>query len=165
MNQAISIRAAAETDCATINAIYNHYVFTSTCTYDLAAMPDAARVEWFRQHGPKQPIIVAELDGAVVGWGSLSPFRTRPAYGRTVENSVYVHHGCHRKGIGSVLLQRLIELAREHEYHTIIAGVDAEQSGSMKLHENFGFKPSGKFIQVGWKFERWLDVLWYQLML
>ncbi|HZV35889.1 MAG TPA: GNAT family N-acetyltransferase, partial [Verrucomicrobiae bacterium] len=106
------IRPAIESDLAAINEIYNHYVLHSTCTYQEEPETIEARREWFRHHGEKHPVIVADRDGLVLGWGSLSAYHPRSAYRRTVENSIYVHHQFHRHGIGSLLLGDLILRAR-----------------------------------------------------
>ena len=102
------IRPAAQADLPAINAIYNHYVLTSTCTYQTEPSTDAERLAWFRERGPKHPITVAERHGQIVGWGSLSHFHPRAAYQHTVEDSVYVRHDCHRQGLGRTLLLDLI---------------------------------------------------------
>ncbi len=109
----IIIRPATESDLASINDIYNHYVLHSTCTYQEEPEPPAGRRQWFKHHGDKHPVIVAEAGGLVVGWGSLSAYHPRSAYRHTVENSVYVHHQHHRRGIGSLLLRELIVRARQ----------------------------------------------------
>src|SRR5437868_847055 len=85
----IIIRSATRSDLAAINGIYNHYVFDSTCTYQEVLEPMSSRRRWFNHHGTKHPITVAELEGTIVGWGSLSAYHARSAYRRTVENSVY----------------------------------------------------------------------------
>src|SRR5271154_2397929 len=108
MNTAYSVRLAEERDLAAINDIYNHYVLHSTCTYQEEPEPLDGRRQWFNHHGDKHPVIVAEADRQVVGWGSLSAFHPRSGYRHTVENSVYIHHLCHRRGVGSILLQDLI---------------------------------------------------------
>ena len=159
------IRLASASDLRAIEDIYNYYVPRSTCTYQEEVGPFAARVEWFEHHGRRHPITVAELDGHVVGWGSLSDFRDRSAYRFTCEDSVYVHHEHHGRGIGSALLADLIARARALDYHTILAGADAEQTSSIALHRKFGFEPVAHLKQVGYKFERWLDVVFMQLML
>jgi phosphinothricin acetyltransferase len=159
------IRLATLHDLETINRIYNHYVDISTCTYAETPMPSGERHEWFNEHGDKHPITVAEMDGEVIGWGSLSPFRSRSAYRFTVENSIYISHPHQRKGFGSLLLQDLIERARAAGHHTIIAGIDAEQTPSITLHSRFGFHPVAHLRQVGFKFGRWLDVIYMQLLL
>ena len=123
------------------------------------------RRQWFRHHGEQQPVIVAVANGTVLGWGSLSAYHVRSAYRRTVENSVYVHHEQHRHGIGSALLRELIQRAHRLGHHAIIAGIDAEQTASVVLHTKFGFKKVGHLNQIGFKFNRWLDVIYMQLML
>ena len=159
------IRLAAESDLRAIEEIYSYYIPRSTCTYEEAVAPFDARVAWFEHHGPRHPVTVAELDGRVVGWGSLSEFRDRSAYRFTCEDSVYVRHDHHGRGIGSALLADLIERARALGYHTIIAGADGEQATSIALHRKFGFEACAHFKQVGFKFQRWLDVVFLQLML
>lgn len=160
-----SIRPATKADLVPINDIYNHYVLHSTCTYQETPETIESRREWFGHHDEKHPVIVAEAAEQVVGWGSLSAYHPRSAYRRTVENSVYVHHQRHRHGIGSVLLHELIVRARSLGYHTMIAGIDAEQTGSVALHTRFKFKQVGRLEQVGHKFGRWLDVIYMQLLL
>jgi L-amino acid N-acyltransferase YncA len=161
----ILLRSAARADLTTINDIYNHYVLHSTCTYQEEPEPIAARRRWFDHHGAKHPVIVAEVNGEVVGWGALSGYHTRSAYRRTVENSVYVHHQHHRRGIGSLLLKELIARARTLGHHAIIAGIDADQVASVVLHDRFGFQKVGHFRQVGFKFGRWLDVVYMEMVL
>jgi phosphinothricin acetyltransferase len=162
-----AIRLATEGDLARINEIYNWYVPRSTCTYQEENETIESRRAWFAAHqrDPRHPITVAELDGRVVGWGSLSEFRDRSAYRFTCEDSVYVHHEHHGRGIGSALLADLIDRARALRYHTMIAGADGEQTASVALHRKFGFETCAHLKQVGYKFDRWLDVVFMQLML
>src|SRR5215831_3827618 len=136
-SNSVEIRLASKADLRAINDIYNHYVLHSTCTYQEEPETIERRRDWFQRHGPSHPIIVAEVDGRVVGWGSLSSYHARSAYRRTVENSVYVHHEQHRRGIGSVLLQDLIVRARALGHRAIIAGIDSDQKGSVALHAKF----------------------------
>jgi L-amino acid N-acyltransferase YncA len=164
-NNSAMIGLAAEADLAAINDIYNHYVLHSTCTYQEEPEPIESRRQWFARHGPNHPVTVAEVDGRVAGWGSLSPFHARSAYRFTVENSVYVHHEFHRRGIGAAILKDLIERARTTGYRAIIAGIDADQPASVALHAKFGFQKVGDLKQVGFKFGRWLDVIYMELML
>jgi phosphinothricin acetyltransferase len=159
------IRLACVDDLPTINAIYNHYVLYSTCTYQLTPETDAARLAWFREHDEAHPVTVAELDGEVVGWASLNAWSPREAYARTVENSLYVRHDRHRRGIGRALLADLIARARQLYHHTILGGVSAEQAPSLALHEAFGFKRVAYFRELGWKHGEWLDVIFLQLLL
>lgn len=161
----ITIRLATAADLPEINAIYNHFVLCSTCTYQLEPSTAEERAQWFEAHGEEHPATVAVVDGRIVGWGSLSRFHARAAYNRTVENSVYVHHQWHRKGIGRALLKDLIERARTLGHHTIIAGISADQAASVELHRVFGFEKVAHLKQVGHKFNRWLDVVYMQYML
>jgi L-amino acid N-acyltransferase len=160
-----AIRPAVESDLAAINDIYNHYVLHSTCTYQEEPEPPDGRRRWFSHHGDKHPVIVAEAGGQVVGWGSLSAYHARSAYRHTVESSVYVHHQHHRHGIGSLLLQELIVRARSLGHRVIIAGIDREQTASVALHSKFHFEKVGHFKQAGFKFGRWLDVIYMELIL
>jgi L-amino acid N-acyltransferase YncA len=159
------IRLASQNDLIAINEIYNYYVFNSTCTYQESAEPMEGRREWFSRHGVGHPVTVMEIGGRVVGWGSLSPYHARSAYRNTIENSVYVRHEFHRRGIGGLILADLIERARGIGHHAIIAGIDAEQAASVALHRKFGFQKVGRLKQVGFKFDRWLDVIYMELLL
>jgi L-amino acid N-acyltransferase YncA len=159
------IRRATAADLPAINEIYNHYVLHSNCTYQEDPEPLAGRRRWFSHHGNKHPVIVAEADRQVVGWGSLSPYHARSAYRYTVENSVYVHHEQHGRGIGSLLLRELIVRARAQGHHVIIAVIDGDQAASVALHAKFHFENVGHFKQIGLKGGRWLDVIYMQLSL
>ena len=161
----VPIRAATKADLPAINDIYNHYVLHSTATYQEEPESLDGRQAWFDRHGPAHPVTVAELDGVVVGWASLSPFHPRSAYRRTVENSVYLHPAHHRRGIGRALMLDLIARSKAAGHHTMIAGIDAEQSASLALHAALGFAHVARLNQVGYKFGRWLDVVYMQLML
>ena len=161
----LTIRRATVADLEAINAIYNHYVLTSTATYQIAPETLEARRAWFEAHDEQHPVIVAEVQGRVLGWGALSPFHTREAYARTVEDSVYIHHDHHRHGLGGALLEELVHLGRQLGHRTIIAGVDSERAASIALHERYGFALVGRLNAVGYKFNRWLDVIYLQRML
>jgi L-amino acid N-acyltransferase len=161
----IDLRPAVAADLAAINEIYNHYVTRSTCTYQELPETLAERAAWFAAHGPTHPVLVAVDGKEVVGWGSLSPFQRRSGYRFTVEDSVYVRENRHGRGIGSSLLAELIARAKKLHHRSIIAGIDAEQPASLKLHEKFGFTRVAHLKQVGFKFERWLDVMYLQLVL
>lgn len=160
----IHIRPAALADLAAVNAIYNHFVLHSVCTYQEEPSTADERAAWFAAHGPKHPVVVAEREGEIIGWGSLSKFHPRSAYGRTVENSVYVRHDLHRQGIGRALLADLVERANDAGHHTILALIDTEQRGSIAMHEKMGFVEVGRLREVGFKFGRWLDVVHLQRM-
>ena len=162
---AIRIRDATTADLPVIDEIYNHYVLHSTCTYQTEPGTAEERAQWFAAHGPRHPVTVAEIEGRVVGWGSLSKFHPRAAYGNTVEDSVYLHHEARGKGIGTALLADLLERAQRIGHHTVIGGIDASQAASIRLHAKFGFVEAARLREVGFKFGRWLDVVWMQRML
>ncbi len=161
----VPVRLATEADLPAINAIYNHYVAHSTCTYQITPETAEARLAWFRRRGPEHPVTVAEVDGEIVGWGSLNSFHPREAFARTVENSVYVRPDRQRLGIGRALLSELIERARAAAHHTIVAAISAEQTPSIVLHANFGFVETARLREVGWKHGQWLDLVSMQLFL
>jgi phosphinothricin acetyltransferase len=160
----VQIRCATVDDLPAINDIYNYFVEHSTCTYQEAPETMRDRHAWFAAHGPAHPITVAVEAGDVVGWGSLAPYHKRAAYRHTVENSVYVAHTHHNRGIGRLLLQDLIDRARAIGHHTIIAAIDGEQPLSIALHAKLGFREVGVMRELGFKFGRWLDVHYLQLM-
>jgi phosphinothricin acetyltransferase len=161
----VSLRSATVADLPTINDIYNHYVLNSTCTYQLDPETMEDRRKWFDDHGQQHPITVATLEDNVIGWGSLSRFHKRAAYSKTVENSLYIHPDHRRKGIGSLLLKDQLTRARQLGHHTILAIIDSDQVGSITLHERFGFSKNAHLKQLGFKFNRWLDVVYMQLIL
>ncbi len=161
----LRIRSAMTCDLDAINAIYNHYVLNSTTTYQTEPETAEDRQTWLDARDSNHPVIVAESGSEILGWSSLSPFHPRAAYHRTVENSVYVRHDAMRRGLGSALLADLIERARALGHHTIIAGIDTEQTGSIAIHARFGFVEVAHLRQVGFKFNRWLGVVYMQLML
>lgn len=160
-----TLRPANVADLPAINAIYNHYVEHSTCTYQTVPSTEQERRDWFDAHGPEHPVIVAEENGSIIGWGSLSRFHSRQAYWHSVEDSIYLHHEQQGKGLGSLVLGELLRLAKEIGHHTVLSGIDADQAGSIALHAKFGFETVSRLKEVGHKHGRWLDVLWMQKML
>ncbi len=165
MKNPCTIHAATAADLAAINDIYNHYVLHSTCTYQEVPETIQGRREWFHHHSERHPVTVAEINSQIVGWGSLSAYHKRSAYRNTVENSVYVDHQHHRHGIGSLLLKDLIDRSRQLGHRAIIAGIDGDQPASVALHAKFHFQKVGHLKQVGFKFGRWLDVIYMELLL
>jgi phosphinothricin acetyltransferase len=162
---AIRIRTATEHDVPAIRDIYNHEILHGTATFDIEPKSLEDRLAWFRETQHPHAIIVADDNGEIAGWGCLRPFRAKAAYRFTAENSVYIHRDHRGQGIGKLILARLIELARENGFHSIIAGISEGNAVSVRLHRSFGFTDVGNEVEVGYKFERWLDVLWMQLML
>jgi phosphinothricin acetyltransferase len=159
------IRIARVEDRPAIDAIYAHYVRTSTCTYVEEPESDGARRAWFEGHGPLHPITVLEEDGVILGWGSLSPWRPRSGYRHSVELSVYLRPESCGRGLGRELLADLVERATALGHHAILGGVSADQEPSVRLHERMGFERVAHLKQVGFKFGRWLDVIYFQRLL
>jgi L-amino acid N-acyltransferase YncA len=161
-----ALRLATAADLPAINDIYNYYVDRSTCTYQTEHETLAAREAWFAEHSPdKYPVTVVKHESRVVGWGSLSKFRPRAAYAPTVEASVYIHHEHQRRGLGRMLLVDLIARARVAGFHSLIGGVSADQAASLALQESLGMVRVAHLKEVGFKFGRWLDVIYLQMML
>ncbi len=158
------IRDASAADLPAIRAIYNHYVRTCTCTYQIDEDTEAARLAWWEGRGPSHPVLVAEEAGEVVAWGSLNSFNKREAFALTVEDSLYVHHAAQGRGLGRALLGALIERARHSGVLTIIAAISADQNGSIELHRRMGFVETGRLLSVGRKFGKTLDLVYLQLM-
>ena len=165
MSWPITVRLATLEDLPAIDEVYNHYVRTSTCTYQIAPGTAVERAAWLDEHGPCHPATVAVAGDELWGFGSLSPFRARDGYRHTVENSVYVRHDRQRRGVGRLLLADLVTRARALGHHAIIAGISADQPASLALHQAHGFVEVARLAEVGRKFERWLDVVYLQLLL
>jgi phosphinothricin acetyltransferase len=161
----MEIRDAVAADLAAIDDIYHHYVRTSTCSFQLEPGTSEERAAWFAAHGGAHPVTVAVDGEEMVGWGSLSRYHARAAYRFTVENSVYVRAGRHRRGIGRALLADLVARAARAGHHAIIASITAEQEASVALHRAFGFELVGRMREIGFKFGRWLDVCYLQRVL
>ena len=165
MREQICVRDATEADVPEIREIYNEAILNTTATFDIEPRSMEDRLAWFRETRFQHAVIVAEEVGNVVAWGTLRPYHARAAYRFTAEDSVYVHHDRRGQGVGSVILARLIEIALERAFHSVMAGVSEGNPASERLHASFGFTPIGTEREVGYKFERWLDVGWWQLML
>lgn len=161
----VDIRLATADDAESIRAIYNLEVTESTVTLDLVPRSFAEQEKWLESHAGVHPAIVAVVDGSVVGFGSLSPYRSRPAYSTTVEDSVYVGRDRRGQGVGRALLEELVALAGRHGFHTIVARAIGGHDASIGLHQACGFVLVGVEREVGRKFGRWLDIVELQRML
>lgn len=160
----VIMRSANLSDVEPISSIYNQAVLTTTATYDYEPESLDRRVAWYQEHvSLNLPVFVAVAeDGEVVGWSSLSPYHRRPGFRFTVENSIYVASGWRGQGVGQLLLEPLIIRGSQLGLRSIIAAVDATNEASLRLHARFDFREVGRFPEVGFKFDRWLDVVYLQ---
>jgi L-amino acid N-acyltransferase YncA len=161
----VEIRLAEVGDAEAIRAIYNHEVLRSTVTFDLRPRSLEEQEQWLVARSGAHAVIVAVDGDEVVGFGSLSPFRERPAYSTSVEDSIYVRGDQRGTGVGRALLEELIKLATQHGFHTVLARIVGGHEASIALHEAVGFEVVGTEREVGRKFGRWLDVMVMQRLL
>lgn len=163
MSIQISLRPAVHKDLQAIIDIYNHYVRSSHCTFDTDPFDLNSRGSWWQQfNGKRHQCWIAEVDGTVTGYACTSPFKTKPAYGTSVEISVYVHPDAGRQGIGRRLYGTLLPALVEHGVHRAYAGIAMPNDASIQLHQQFGFKQAAHFHEVGYKFDRFWDVIWLE---
>jgi len=163
----IQIRDARMEDAEAIRAIYNDAVINTTAVFDYVAREPQAQIDWLKMKADQNlPVLVARnTTGRVLGYCSYGPFRPWPAYLYTVENAIYVAPDARGQGIGNRLLPPLLEIAKARGLHTMIAGITADNAASLRLHEKLGYEPAGTIREAGWKFERWLDLVFLQKML
>lgn len=159
------IRRAVPDDAAAIREIYNHEVDHETSTFDLVTRTLEAQREWIKARSGAFAVVVATLDGQVVGFGALSEYRDRAAYSTSVEDSVYVSRSRSRQGIGRAILEYLLNEALESGFHVVMARIETSGSGSRALHEACGFRLVGIEREIGRKFGRWLNVALMQCVL
>jgi len=162
---ACSIRLAVRGDAGIINDIQNHYVVGSTATFHTEPLTLDERLAWLQNRSSAHPVTVAQIDGSIVGWGSLEVFRGRRAYRQTAEFSVYVHTDWHRRGIGHAIMADLEERARALGYHALVGGCCSESVAVIAMLEAMGFERVAHFKEVGRKFDRWLDVVFLERIL
>lgn len=163
----MQVRPATVDDVPAILEIYNEAVVNTTASYDYEPHTLEQRRAWFADKQAENfPVFVAvDEAGAVIGWSSLGPFREKTGYRFVAENSIYVAAGHRGQGVGKQLLPPLIEAGRKRGLHAIVAGIDADGEASIRLHASFGFEKVAHFRQVGYKFGRWLDVVFMELLL
>jgi len=145
--------------------IFNDAIATSTALYDYQPRTKESMKPWFEaKQAGNFPVIGIEDDaGKLLGFASYGTFRNWPAYKYSVEHSIYIHKDCRGMGLGKVLLEAIIQAAKDNGMHVMIGGIDCDNQGSIALHEKFGFKHAGTLPQIGFKFGRWLDLAFYQL--
>lgn len=161
------IRPALSADLPAILDVYNDAVARTTASYDYEPRTLEHRTQWFEDHlRDDLPVLVAaDGSGRILGWSSLSRYHARIGYRFTLENSIYIAEAHRGQGLGSLLLTPLLESARLQGYRAIIAAIDASNTASVRLHAKHGFQEVGLFKSVGFKFDRWLDVLYMEYLL
>jgi phosphinothricin acetyltransferase len=160
------IREASKKDLNDILEIYNDAILSTTAIYAYKIQTLEEKKQWYekkKQDG--YPLLVFEENDRVVGFATFGPFREWPAYKYTIEHSIYVHKDYRNHGIATKLMKEIIKIAEKSEYATLVAGIDAANEVSIKMHEKIGFKYSGTVTKAGFKFGKWLDLAFYQLNL
>jgi phosphinothricin acetyltransferase len=157
------IRHAAENDLSKILDIYNDAILNTTAIYTYHVQTLEERRLWFHKKNEDGfPVLVFEEDNTVVGFATFGPFRAWPAYKYTIEHSVYVHNEYRHHGVGTELINEIIKIADKRKFMTLVAGIDAFNESSLKMHEKLGFEYSGTIRKAGFKFGKWLDLVFYQ---
>ena len=161
----INIRNATENDLPQMLEIYNDIIINTTAVWQYDTHTLEMRQEWFKTKQEQGfPVFVAEENGTIVGFSTYGPFRVWQGYKHTVENSVYVASNQRGKGIGKLLMPPLIQAAKQQGIHAIVAGIDGTNEVSIKLHQQFGFIEVAHFKEVGWKFNKWMDLKFLELI-
>lgn len=152
---------------AEIMAIFNEVILNSTALYEYAPRTPEVILAWFASKRAAGFPIIGAIDdtGHLLGFASWGNFRNFPAYQHTVEHSIYLHAEHRGQGVGRLLLAALIQRAQDSGLHMLVAGIDASNQASQRLHLQFGFQAAGVLHEVGYKFGRWLDLAFYQLKL
>src|SRR5262245_4882225 len=162
-----NLREATEEDLPAILTIYNDAIETTTAVFNYRPHTLHMRHEWFQaKRSANLAVVVAGVNGAgVIGFATYGPFRAWPAYKYTIEHSVYVAAQARRLGVGRVLVKEMVSIARKNRMHSVIAGIVSDNLPSLKLHRSLGFVDAGCLHQVGFKFGRWLDLMFLELLL
>lgn len=160
------VQCSFEAHAAAILEILNEAIANSTALYDYQPRTMEHMQQWFASKAAKNyPVLGIEINGSLLGFATYGVFRERPAYKYSIEHSLYVHKDHRGKGLGGELLGQLIQHATQQNYHLMVGGIDAANQASIRLHQRFGFAHAGTVTQAGFKFGRWLDVAFYQLIL
>jgi L-amino acid N-acyltransferase len=163
VSQVVQVEDAREGDLEGLVAIYNEVLATSTAIFSHVPATLEERIEWWRARASQgYPVLVARDARGVLGYASFGDFRAWPGYRFTVEHSVHVRADGRGRGIGTVLVTELIGRAAALGKHVMIGGVDADNTASIRFHERLGFEQAGRLREVGYKFERWLDLVFLQ---
>ena len=160
----LSLRPATAADAPAIAEIYNHAVLHTTAIWNDVTVDAANRAHWLlqRQADGFAVLVATDEGGQVLGYAAYGPWRNFDGYRHTVENSIYVHPGAHRRGVGRQLLAALLECAQRQGLHVMVAAIEAGNEASIALHIAQGFAETGRMPEVGCKFGRWLDLVFLQ---
>ncbi|MET8943180.1 N-acetyltransferase family protein [Streptomyces sp. NPDC004542] len=162
----VQVRPGAEGDLEALTAIYNHYVRETPITFDTTVFTPEERRPWLLSHpedGPHRLMVAVDTESQeILGYATSSAFRAKPAYGTSVEATVYVAPHAGRRGIGTLLYKALFEALSGEDLHRAYAGITQPNEASTRLHERFGFRYVGTYREVGRKFDRYWDVVWYE---
>jgi phosphinothricin acetyltransferase len=158
----LEIRKAVIEDIAGITKVYNEAILKTNATFDTKEKKLDEQILWFKRHGPKNPIIVAEKDGLILGWAALSKYDKKCAYINTVEISLYIKQQFQGQGIGKKLMNEIIQQGEKAGIHSIVARITAGNNISIDLHKSVGFEIVGVMREIGYKFNEWLDVCFMQ---
>ena len=156
---ALTIRDAGGADAAAISTIYNQGIADRIATLETEERTPAERRRWLAARGPRHPVLVAEMDGTVVGWGSLNQFNPRKAYDFVADFSVYVERAWRGKGVGSALLRALIARAKQLDYHKLVLSAFPRNAAGMALYERYGFRTVGIYKEQGLLDGKWVDTI------
>jgi phosphinothricin acetyltransferase len=161
----MKIRSCSSSDIPAICAIYNHYIAHTIITFEEIPLAVTQMQERVNAYTQSYPWLVCEDAGEIVGYAYASKWKERSAYKHTAEVTVYLKHGATQKGYGSALYAQLIEQLKAQGCHVLLGCLSIPNEPSAKLHERFGFKQIAHFSEVGRKFERWIDVVYWQKVL
>lgn len=161
------IDCTPDTHAEQVREIFNEAILNTTALYDYRPRSPETVLKWFGAKAGRGDPVLGALDaqGSLMGFATYGPFRERPAYKYSVEHSVYVHRDHRRKGVAEALLRELIRRAEGQQLHLMVGGIDAQNAASIALHGKLGFRHAGTITQAGFKFGRWLDLAFYQLLL
>ena len=165
MEKEIQIRLAKQKDAEAIREIYNHEVRNSTATFDLVERTTQEQEEWLDERSGAFSVLIAEIGDKILGFASLSPYKSRAAYRTTVEDSIYINEEFRNQGIAGKLLSHLLEVAESSGFHAVIARIGGANEASISLHQRFGFEIVGTEKEIGRKFGKWQDVVVMQTII
>ena len=165
MDKEIQIRLAKQIDAEAIREIYNHEVRNSTATFDLVERTTQEQEEWLDERSGAFSVLIAEIGDKILGFASLSPYKSRAAYRTTVEDSIYINEEFRNQGIAGKLLSHLLEVAESSGFHAVIARIGGANEASISLHQRFGFEIVGTEKEIGRKFGKWQDVVVMQTII